>query len=1514
MRNSKVFWIFSLVCLLIGFMGSHSLLMANPSVSHATHFFSEKGPLLPHNESGCYVCHADGHDQCVGQPLFRDGLPLGATNVCDNCHSPDGAFPGGNPSTSLLDPTIGAKANWDEGVYDSGGEMLKAGKEKWCVTCHDDVPANSDWDGSGINAPDISLYYTSGHGRPDAGVECLVCHDATFTHIDGEPRTYAFSDEDVDPADGIPDIYAFANSGVAYAAGYRLRYVNGEVPIMVPVEDRYTYGSTQVGLITTTAYRRCFDSGCHDSYRVFGWDSLENGITSYTNFRSSPPDPPRSYGGGSENTNFHVRHKTYASWDSDWDVNTDTYPDVAYGHDSMFTCSSCHNVHGAAGIHGSTNEPMIRDGSLAGRAGYGFSYLIEDPVLGYPYVTSEGATRANSVGAVFRNGADEMCGGCHAGGNDTPPDSSYYTAPTITYYEGIHTGSTSDNTLKVDGNPWIEGELLGKYVKNITDGGYDTEIIGNTSNTVTVEELWGGTDDLWEPGDEARIYEYANQFYMEYFRTSQDCSFTVDIVWTYHSKGAGWLPGGGDPDYSSLSVWEDDTDIDITAANDVVVISHSGLTGAIASGDTVTGANSGATGVIVGVATNTQICIDITSGHFESGEQIYKDQDNYVESTSPPRHVGVMYLDCYDGPHVDRVTLADATTDSLHYRCIRSASDCATPFAGKRETGAYFQWNDNNHLFKLNEDCARVERIGATLNYTSDDTKVIFDMPGNCTKAIGCIAYDSTNMGNGSVNGFALNGNNTIAANCIAHDIEGHGFVLYGLTYLNYYFACNCVAIDNGGQGFKQSYTSGETYVWNCVASNNAGGDFSSTVDQYNYEYNMSSDDTAPGGTSKTNKDFTSMWVDETQGSEDYHLSETGVVDSDFQGGVNPEMFYPYIEYILIDDIDGEPRSIWYRGADESGPPGRDYAFSTISGLVGILDGVTMNGLPGSPVTGQGGFYAAVAGLGWSGTVTPEKVGYTFNPASRAYSSVTEDQMNQDYTPTVNTYTISGCVGVDGVTMSGLPGNPVTSGGGFYSATVYHEAYVYVIPTKPGYRFDPSYRQYYAVTSDQANQDYTPIVTHIISGYVGNVERVYMQGLNPTGDVYTNADGFYFRAVDDGWSGTVTPRKVGYIIDPTSRQYSNVTSDQTNQDYAPTEASYIISGSVGTLDGVIMDGLPGNPVTSGGGLYSATVGHGWSGYVTPMKVGYNFNPEKRYHSSMTSDKTNQNFTPNVNTYIISGSVGTLDGVTMSGLPGNPVTSGGGFYSATVDWGWSAAVTPTKAGYTFEPTNRLYSYVTYDQENQDYTPDSTPIIHESFEGSGYEEGFTETVGTGCTLDEDSTIPGTPPIDFGSQCLKSVSNATGYEAKADLLYSTEQAKTFTTFYVYIESEDLAADGSYKDIATLYDSNASEGLTFRLYKGGQANLKFKFRLKNNGSTSLVYTSTALTLNTWYKIGIKYDDTDNTYEFTIDDSTVSSGSLTGVHATGIKQWRLGFFDGSDAETGVIYFDELTVSTESFD
>ena len=376
----------------------------------------------------------------------------------------------------------------------------------------------------------------------------------------------------------------------------------------------------------------------------------------------------------------------------------------------------------------------------------------------------------------------------------------------------------------------------------------------------------------------------------------------------------------------------------------------------------------------------------------------------------------------------------------------------------------------------------------------------------------------------------------------------------------------------------------------------------------------------------------------------------------------------------------------------------------TISGSAGV-SGVTMKGLPGQTVvTDQNGYYSVTVNYGWKGTVTPVLEGYQFSPASKIYSKVTGDMSNEDYTPSEITYTISGKVGMEGVEMNGLPGNPITGSDGTYSTTVPYGWQSEVTPIKEGYEFKPSNRGYPPVKGNQVNHDYTaePMML-LIAGSVG-VEGVVMEGL--PGNIVSMQGGNFSANVKYGWNGTVTPKKEGYEFSPPYTDYSNVTEAMSNEDYTAMALTYVISGTAG-MQGVQMKGLPGDPTTDENGYYTATVDYGFSKTVEPTMDGWNFTPASKIYTKVNSDRQNENYSAEMITITISGTT-RMEGVEMNGLPGNIITGKDGSYSVIVAYGWSDTVRPIKDGYTFTPENKPYVAVTKDMTNQSYT--AKPITY------------------------------------------------------------------------------------------------------------------------------------------------------------------------------------------------------------
>ncbi|MEW6217978.1 MAG: hypothetical protein AB1634_00405 [Thermodesulfobacteriota bacterium] len=180
--------------------------------SHSTHTETDADDLKGAGGLLCNACH-----DTTDYPFFKSGtdisgdgrLSLAETDVCDTCHSPGGAYDGVNA------PASGAKANWKNGIY--AGLGLRPGKETWCLGCHDDLPANSRQDGSGIVAPNKAGdgltygYFLTGHGRTTPfnatlhgqngpGYACAVCHETTASHLNhtaGDRRLMAV------PGDGL---------------------------------------------------------------------------------------------------------------------------------------------------------------------------------------------------------------------------------------------------------------------------------------------------------------------------------------------------------------------------------------------------------------------------------------------------------------------------------------------------------------------------------------------------------------------------------------------------------------------------------------------------------------------------------------------------------------------------------------------------------------------------------------------------------------------------------------------------------------------------------------------------------------------------------------------------------------------------------------------------------------------------------------------------------------------------------------------------------------------------------------------------------------------------------------------------------------------------------------------------------------------------------------------------------------------------------------------------------------
>ncbi len=305
-----------------------------------------------------------------------------------------------------------------------------------------------------------------------------------------------------------------------------------------------------------------------------------------------------------------------------------------------------------------------------------------------------------------------------------------------------------------------------------------------------------------------------------------------------------------------------------------------------------------------------------------------------------------------------------------------------------------------------------------------------------------------------------------------------------------------------------------------------------------------------------------------------------------------------------------------------------------ISGNAGVPNAtITYSG--GSILTDNNGNYSFIAPYGWSGLITPSKIGYTFSPAAINISTpVNADLGSQSFTPAINTYTVSGTLGTAGatVTFSGTTSGSAIVSGFSYSFTVPYGWVGTITPSKTGYTFTPSSISISApgVIADLPGQNFiSALNTYTVSGALGVTGAIVTFSGVTSGSATVSGSSYSFT-VPYGWTGTITPSKAGHIFTPTSITISapGVTANLPNQNFTSVVITYSISGTLGAKGaGATVAYTGGSTTANNKGIYSFRVPYGWTGSITPSKPGYTFLPISiNITTPVTSNLTNKNFT------------------------------------------------------------------------------------------------------------------------------------------------------------------------------------------------------------------------------------------------------------------------------------------------
>lgn len=235
---------------------------------------------------------------------------------------------------------------------------------------------------------------------------------------------------------------------------------------------------------------------------------------------------------------------------------------------------------------------------------------------------------------------------------------------------------------------------------------------------------------------------------------------------------------------------------------------------------------------------------------------------------------------------------------------------------------------------------------------------------------------------------------------------------------------------------------------------------------------------------------------------------------------------------------------------------------------------------------------------------------------------------------------------------------------------------------------------------------------------------------------------------------------------------------------------------------------------------------------------------------------------------------------------------------------------------------LAGIIASSQNNVVYTPTYMygNIFQESFEGTGYQNSFTETIGanSGNIVDEDNTdvtITG-----GGSQVLKIVKVITPTNTVAASTaqtytgyLSTMAISAYVDFYVYISSYSLPSDGNLNYIAKFNDDVNNTAIS--VYIRNLSSLKRLYVSVYNNGANPAYafpSSTDLVVDHWYHIQCKYDVTNLKYHIIVDDTVLANDiALTGTTRTGVK--RVFFGDNAGVYPYSIYLDRVNISTTTF-
>ncbi|HEX8130160.1 MAG TPA: carboxypeptidase regulatory-like domain-containing protein [Pyrinomonadaceae bacterium] len=423
-----------------------------------------------------------------------------------------------------------------------------------------------------------------------------------------------------------------------------------------------------------------------------------------------------------------------------------------------------------------------------------------------------------------------------------------------------------------------------------------------------------------------------------------------------------------------------------------------------------------------------------------------------------------------------------------------------------------------------------------------------------------------------------------------------------------------------------------------------------------------------------------------------------------------------------------------YSGINRRSAAQTGTATYSISGRVTNAQGLGVQGvtitLSGSrsaaTTTDVDGGYTFNEAAGGNYTVTPTLANYTFASPSLSFTNLTSNQA-ANFTGAPDTFRVGGRIADGGnsalagvtVTLTGSQtGTATTDASGNYSFDLPRGGSYTVTPSLANYTFNPTSLSFNSLGANQTANFGASRHTFTVGGQVRDHNNAALAGVavtltgTQTGTATTDAGGNYTFTLFAGGNYTVTPSRVNYTFAPPSQSFNNLSGNQT-ANFNATHGTY-------TIGGLIRDGnnapMPGATVTLSGSRSDTMVADlngvyyfeglpaGGNYIVTPSRSFFSFNPASATFNNLGGNQT-ANFTGTPNTVTISvrvrdASGNAIDGVHLSVSGernvGYNVDANGQFVLRDILSGGIYTLTPSKEGFTFNPSQLVFTNPATDQ--------------------------------------------------------------------------------------------------------------------------------------------------------------------------------------------------------------------------